>query len=169
MALVVFAADPKRLGALDVALGPCVPKPGRCKALVSPLNQDLGETVEQASALFTALTGEPAGAVLEVDSENGTGVLHRCTDVFLNAMADRSELLLAMTDLDVLDRELDRLSDAWMRAATWPPQYVSVKNRLQRIHLARVARSKGQTVYFWFGPSVEMRGVVAGSGPYPTR
>lgn len=67
-------------------------------------------------------------------------------------MADHSERMLAMTDLDEFDREQDRLSDAWMRATTWPRQYVSLKNRLHRIHLARLARSKGAAVVLLVRP-----------------
>lgn len=73
MALVEFAADEKRLAAVDVALGPCLPKPGRKKALLSPLNQDGGETPKQASALFIPLTGQPARDVLALCAEEGPG------------------------------------------------------------------------------------------------
>lgn len=166
VALVVFAADAKRLAAVDVALGPCLPKPGRKKALLSPLNQDGGETPDQASALLAVLTGRPADAALELCSKAGPGTLYRCTEVFLDAMADESQRISKITDLDEFDRAVDRLSDAWMRAATWPREYVSLKNRVHRIHQARLARDKRQSLYFWFGPRVAERTVVAGSGPY---
>lgn len=169
VALVVFAADQKRLAAVDVALGPCVPKPGKKKALLSPLNQDGCETLEQASALFAALTGQPATDVLELCSEDGPGALYRCSQPFLDAMADYSVRMMAIDDLDEFDREQTRLSEAWMQAVAWPSHYVSLKSRLHRIHLARVARSKGQPLYFWFGPRVSERVVVAGSAPYPGR
>jgi hypothetical protein len=42
-----------------------------------------------------------------------------------------------------------------------------LQNRLGRLHIARQAREKQQPFYCWHGPSVPMRIVVAGQGPYP--
>ena len=162
----MFAADAKQLSKLDVALGPCVAVAGQRRPLKSPLMQDNGETPEQASALFTVLTGRPPSEALRLVTEDGESRLFICTDDFASAMADASRAMLASRDVDGFAEEQERLSAAWMNATTWPDGYVSLKNRLQRLADARVAREKGLPLYFWFGPPVPMRSVVAGTGPY---
>ena len=166
IALVVFTASDKGLSKMDVALGPCVAADGQRKSIVSGLAQDNGETPEQAGALLTALTGEPSNKALRLVAASGSGQLFACTERFLDAMADASELLLATTTDDDFVAEQNRLSEAWMASAAWPSHYVSLRNRLHRLGKARAARTKGQTLYFWFGPAVPMRTVVAGSGSY---
>ena len=84
-------------------------------------------------------------------------------------MAEASERMLATTTDDDFVAERDRLSDAWMASVKWPSNYVSLRNRLHRLGLARTARTKGLNLYFWFGPAVPMRTIVAGSGEYPQR
>jgi hypothetical protein len=128
--------------------------------------QDTGETPEQASALYTVLTGRPSSEALRLVTTSGGGRLFACTDDFLNAMADASQAMLALADLDSFAEEQERLSTAWMKAAKWPDRYVSLKNRLHRLGDAGLARKKGLPLYFWFGPPVPMRSVVAGAGPY---
>jgi hypothetical protein len=167
--LVVFCADAKQLGTIDVALGPCMRAPAQRRRLVSPLMQDNGETPEQASALFSVLTARPASEALSLLTASGDGRLFKCSDDFLNAMADQCEAMLAIPDLDGFANERERLSSAWMQATRWPDRYVSVKNRLGRLSDARAARQKGLPLYFWFGPPVSMRSVVAGTGPYRRR
>ena len=84
-------------------------------------------------------------------------------------MADACERLIATSSEhgpDASAAERDRLSREWMQAVEWPPHYVGLQNRLHRLALARDARQKGQPLYFWHGPAIPMRTVVAGSGPY---
>jgi hypothetical protein len=115
------------------------------------------------------LTGEPSNDALRLVSTSGSGQLFACTERFLNAMADASEVIVATTTDDDFVAEQDRLSRAWMASVQWPAHYVSLRNRLHRLGLARAARTKGKTLYFWFGPAVPVRTVVAGSGPYAQR
>ena len=165
--LVVFTASDGDLSKMDLALGPCVTVSGQRRPIVSELAQDTGETPEQAAALLTVLTGEPSDGALRLISASGPAQLFACTDQFLDAMADASEQMLATKTDDDFVAEQDRLSDAWMGSADWPSHYVSLRNRLHRLGMARAARAKGLTLYFWFGPAVQMREAVAGPGPYP--
>lgn len=90
------------------------------------------------------------------------------SDVFLNALADASQRLLAVTnDLARFTAMEDEIDRAWMAVTSWPPHYVSLQNRLVRLHRARIAREKQQPFYCWHGPSIPMMTVVAGHGPYP--
>ena len=161
-AVVVFAADDAKLRRLDVGLGPCVIASGQGRPLVSPLMQDLNETPEQSSALFSVLAGGEAADALRLVAAVDSGKLFACNQGFLNAMADASEAMLAAEGVDGFAAEQNRLSEAWLKAIAWPDHYVGLQNRLHRLADARVAREKGLTLYFWFGPAVEMRSVVAG-------
>jgi hypothetical protein len=165
MSLVVFSATDKQLSKLDVSLGPCVIAAGQRRPIQSPLMQDGGETPDQASALFAVLTGRKPDDALRLVSESGHGRLFVCSADFLDAMANASQAMQGIPNLDNFTAEYDRLDSAWMKAVKWPAGYVSVKNRLSRMAHARVAREKGIPLYFWFGPAVPMRTVVAGTGP----
>jgi hypothetical protein len=61
--VVVFTVPTRRLGAMDVATGPCVSASGSGKALCSALSQDRGETPRQTAALYSVLTGRSAGGL----------------------------------------------------------------------------------------------------------
>jgi hypothetical protein len=168
MTVVYFAADSSKLARMDVRLGPCVVAEGQKTSITSPLAQDLGETPEQTKALFTVLTGRPPAEALEVVSTQGQGTLFRCTAAFVDALADTSQAMLDMRGVGgAFMAERERISLAWMEAVEWPAHYVSLVNRLDRLHQARVAREKGLPFYCWSGPSVPMRSLVSGSGPYP--
>jgi len=167
--VVYFAADERKLAKLDVALGPCVAPEGQKKPIVSPLDQDRGETSEQSQALFTVLTGRPSTEAFDTVAVKGPGTLFRCTPAFVDALAEASQALLDLRGDDRFMAERERISDAWLHAIVWPDHYVSLVNRLDRLPGARVARDKGLPFYCWAGPSVPMRSLVSGSGPYPAR
>jgi hypothetical protein len=162
IAVVVFTADDAKLRRLDVGLGPCVIAIGQRRPLVSPLMQDLNETPEQSSALFTVLADAEAADALRLVAATESSKLFACNQGFLNAMANASEAMLATDGADDFAAEQNRLSEAWLKAVRWPDRYVGLQNRLHRLADARVAREKGLTLYFWFGPAVVMRTVVAG-------
>lgn len=165
--VVYFAADERKLARMDVALGPCVAAEGQKNPIVSPLSQDRGETPEQSEALFTVLTGRPSTEAFDTLSVQGRGTLFRCSAAFVDALADASQAMLAMRDDEGFMEERERISLAWMQAIAWPDHYVSLVNRLDRLHGARVAREEGLAFYCWAGPSVPMRTLVSGTGPYP--
>src|SRR3954454_19690214 len=91
IAVVVFTADDAKLRRLDVGLGPCVIASGQRRPLVSPLMQDLNETPEQSSALFTVLADGEAPDALRLVAATESSKLFGCNQGFLNAMADASE------------------------------------------------------------------------------
>ena len=178
IAVVLFTFPERKLAAMDVALGPCVPLPGARGPLCSPLTQGVGETPQLTAALYQALTGRPADEALEMLVREGIGTLSRCTDPFVAAMADANETLLRLADEDEAngDQDLPRFvaqqdayDAAWMACGRWPSSVVSTSNRLVRMGSARVARETGQTLYCWHGPSVPQFTVVSGHGPYPGR
>ena len=165
--VVYFAADERKLAKIDVALGPCVAAEGQKKSIVSPLAQDQGETPEQSKALFTVLTGRPSTEAFDTLSVQDRGTLFRCTPAFVDALADASQAMLDLRGGAEFMAERERISLAWLQAIAWPDHYVSLVNRLDRLHRARVARDKSLAFYCWAGPSVPMRSLVSGTGPYP--
>jgi hypothetical protein len=172
IAVVVFTVPLRRLVEMDVATGPCVPVRGASKPVCSPLSQDRSETPQQTAALFSVLTGRPAdGALIEV-GRSGAGVLYRCADEFVDAMADANELLIRLGDQDEaagdgefsrFEAELSAYDRAWLAAGGWFPEMVSTRNRLTRLSWAMAARGSSQPLYCWFGPAVAQF-VVRGSG-----
>jgi hypothetical protein len=174
--VVVFTVPSSRLAEMDVATGPCVPRPGKKTSLSSPLTQDGGETRELTKALYTALTGNDAKDSLVILGRSGDGVLSKFSREFLDAMADANERQLRLADADEeagnadlpgFSAAQDDIDRAWMAAADWPRSVVSTKNRLVRLGSARVARERGQELYCWHGPAVPQFVIVQGSGGYP--
>jgi hypothetical protein len=173
---VIFTVPEKRLSAMDVATGPCVPIQGRKRSLVSVHQQEGPERPDQMAALYTALSEHPSDDVLQLVELQSEGRLYRCTDAFVNAMADANELLVRLSnedrsrgdgDFTTLAAQRKQFSDAWMQAAHWQASMVSTQNRLFRLGKARIAREKAQPLFCWYGPRVPEYVVVAGRGPYP--
>lgn len=164
---------------MDVAAGPCVPLPGRKHALRSVHSQQGPERVEQMLALFTLLGGDEDGMpdAMQLIEERGPGRLYRCSDRFVQLMAEQSRHELRLIDQDEKDgdmeltrfvTELARLDAAWMATGGWHTQMVGTRNRLAgRISYARWAQEKRQPVYCWYGPPVSEYALVHGQGPYP--
>ncbi len=156
---------------MDVTTGPCVPTGGRRRALAGPSRQDHGETPRHTAALLTALTGEPAGGALEVVAREGKGVLHVCTECFVNAIADARQQLVQLAAEDpargshLRDARMERYDEAWRSATKWPRRVESTSHRLERLHWALTARERGHPLYCWHGPSAPMYEVVAQPGP----
>jgi hypothetical protein len=70
---VIFTVPEKRLLAMDVATGPCVPAGGRKHLVVSVHHQEGPERPEQMAALYWLLTGgAPAGGSLIVAERRST-------------------------------------------------------------------------------------------------
>lgn len=175
--MVVFTVPERRLREMDTATGPCVATGGRARALAGPTRQDEGELPRHTAALHTALTGRPADEALTVVHRAGPGVLHRCTDAFVDAMADANEHLVRLSEEDDADgdadltrftRRYEEIGQAWLAATGWPRDVVSVSGRLARLGWARVARERGHPLYAWHGPSRPAYVVVTGRGPAPT-
>lgn len=173
---VVFKCDNSDLTLFSIATGPCVALAHAEVPLVSPLQQDGGETPPLTAALYTVLTNLPAADALVPIDQMGPGLLSRCSDRFVDAMADSCEESLTLADEDdarddealtSFTRYQDAISDAWMRVGRWPREVVGLQNRLVRLGTAREARSKSQHVFVWHGPSVPQFTVVSGTGPYP--
>ncbi len=134
--------EARSLAAMGIALGPCVPTERQRRALVSPLLQDTGEGPEQTEALFAALIGERRVELLR-PTASGAGRLAQCSEVFFNALADASQRLVAITDLDAFTAMLDEIDRAWMAATSWPPHYVSLQTTLQERSRVLRPRIKG--------------------------
>ncbi|WP_136517373.1 hypothetical protein [Cellulomonas telluris] len=167
--VVVFTVPEKRLREMDTATGPCVPTGNRRRALAGPTRQDDGELPRHTAALYTALTGRPADDALVVVDRAGPGVLHRCSDAFVDAMAAANEEMIRLADDDDADgdRDLTRfvrrfheVGRAWLCATQWPRDVVDVSGRLGRLGWARLARERGHPLYAWHGPSRPAYGVV---------
>lgn len=174
----MFTVPPKRLREMDVALGPCVPTGGRKRSLVGPLRQDRGETPRMTAALLTALTGSPAGCALTAIDSGGKGLLHECSEPFVQAMASANRLLSQLatedkvrgdSELTSFVAKLEEYDLAWQAAVHWPREVVSTRNRLGRMGWARIALERNQPLYCWHGPAVAEFVVVSGEGPYPGR
>jgi hypothetical protein len=173
---VVLTAPENRLSAMDVATGPCVPLQGRKRSLVSVHQQEGPERLDQMAALFTALKGHPSEEALQLVEQRGEGGLYRCSDDFVDAMADANQLLVRLSDEDRTRKDADlttfaaqrrQFDEAWMQAAQWHASMVSTQNRLSRLGKARIAREKEEQLFCWYGPKVPEYVVVAGRGPYP--
>ena len=171
VAVVVFTVPAKRLGAMTVAAGPCVPVPGRKRPLVGLGRQDGGEQPEQTAALYTALTGGSPEDALRLVVREGRGRLFVCSAEFVAAMAEAKDLLdeLARADEQPADADrsefVDRYSDidrAWLATGAWPRSVSATTHRLSRLHWAQAARDRGQHLYVWHGPAVPQYEVVAG-------
>lgn len=176
---VIFSVPERRLAAMDVAVGPCVPLPGRKTSVASVHAQEGYETPGITSALYRVLTGRNDAELLTLLSEEGEGRLFRVADRFLAAMADASRHLASLIpgSPPLPDGEEDgtpfgmqnrRWDEAWITEAEWPPEMVSTRNRLYRIGQARVAQEKGLPLYVWYGPRVPEYVVVSGPGPHPS-
>jgi hypothetical protein len=175
---VIFTVPQKRLAEMDVATGPCVPLPGRKRALRGVHSQEGRETPEQMRAFFVVLGGPQSGreTALELIATNGPGSLYRCSDEFVALMRTVNEESIRLSDLDkshgdeeltlftTHERELDA---AWMEVGKWHKAQVSTWNKLYRKAWAREAQEKQQSIYCWYGPPIPEYVVVAGSGPYP--
>ena len=173
---MVFTVPVKRLTAMDVAHGPCVPLPGRKTSVVSVHQQEGPERPEQMEALYTVLTGEDRrGALIPVSERDGSR-LFECSDSFVAAMADTNRLLVRLVEEDrvgggpkgtAVATKLAELDAAWLAAGNWHSAMVGTSNRLMRIGKARIAQEKGQPLFCWYGPPVPEYVVIHGSGPYP--
>ena len=172
---VVFSCDESDLSRFTIESGPCVPLTEGGKSLVSPLTQDGGETPSLTAALYTALTGRSASNALQLVETVGKGRLSQCSDDFVEAMAACSVQSLQLADEDEARgdedltsfiRHLDAVGTAWMHAARWPREVVSLQNRLVRLATAREAAERGQKVFVWHGPSVPQFVITQGRGPY---
>jgi hypothetical protein len=163
---------------MDVAAGPCVPLPGRKHSLRSVHQQQGPERPEQMRALFVVLGGAERDreTALELIEQRDRGTLFRCSDRFLQLMADENERQIHLSAQDTADgdphssrsvRRQEELDAAWMATGQWHRGQVSTRNRLVRIAWARVAQEKGQALYCWYGPSVREYVIVSGQGPYP--
>jgi hypothetical protein len=173
IAVVVFTKPERDLRLMDVDTGPCVPTGGRKRALVGPTRQDLGETPRHTAALLTALTGEAAEGALEVVARRGKGVLHVCTERFVNAMADaRAELSRLAeqdkaqgADNDLWESRMVQYDSAWRMATDWPRLVTATSHRLDRLWEAQKARVREQPLYCWHGPTAPMYRVVSRDRP----
>src|SRR5205823_2293495 len=86
---------------------PVVRAPGQRRRLVSALMQDKGETPEQASALFTVLTGRPASEALCFLTASGGGRLFKIPntlDVGISSARRRRHPLPCRTRSTALSR-----------------------------------------------------------------
>lgn len=158
LAVLTFVADDAKLATMDVVLGPCVVATGQRRSICSPLAQDADETPAQGALLYTVLTGRPAVGSLRPVTAAGGATLFACEAGFVEAMAAYSDRCVALSP-GAFELERRQLEAAWL-AAAWPDRSVSMGNRLNRVHLARVAREKGQPLYHWYGPAVPRRAVV---------
>jgi hypothetical protein len=164
LAVLAFVADDAKLATLDVALGPCVVSAGQARSICSPLAQDADEHPDQGAVLYTVLTGRSAAGALRSVAASGEAHLYVCEPAFVDAMAAYSEWTIGLAP-DEFDAERRRLEAAWV-AAAWPDRTVSMGNRLNRLHLARVARDKGHSFYLWYGPAVPRRALVRQDSPH---
>jgi hypothetical protein len=173
---IIFSVPEKRLSAMDVATGPCVPTGGRKHALVSVHQQEGPERPEQMAALYSVLSGRSGSEALRLVDEKDGSRLYQCSDAFVDAMADTNHLLVRLGDADKergdgllssFAAKMAELDAAWMSAGSWHSAMVSTRSRLLRMGKARIAREKGQPLYCWYGPQLREYIVIQGRGPYP--
>lgn len=176
---VIFSVPTAKLRGMDVATGPCVPIPGRKHALRSVHSQQGPERIDQMLALFTLLGGnaDELPDAMQLVEEHGPGRLYRCSDRFVQLMADQSRRELGLIDQDEEDgdnqgtrfaAEIARLDAGWMATGGWHKRMVSTRNRLAaRISYVRWAQEKQQPVFCWYGSPVPEYVVVHGHEPYP--
>jgi hypothetical protein len=175
---VIFSVPERRLSAMVVAAGPCVPLPER-KTSVASVHAQVGyETPAITSTLFRVLTGRDDTELLTLIAREGEGRLYCFSDRFVAAMAEASRHLIELShespspphgeeDGTPFGLQLTRWDEAWMREADWPLEMASTRNRVHRIGQARVAQEKGLPLYVWYGPRVPEYVVASGTGPYP--
>ncbi|TBN57086.1 hypothetical protein EYE40_06545 [Glaciihabitans arcticus] len=175
---IVFSVPENRLSAMDVAIGPAVPLPGRTTSIVSVHAQQGGESAENMRDLFVVLGGSPLerDEALERFAEVGDGLLYRCSATFLNLMVEEEAATLRVLHEEQAGGESETprwlarrnaLDEAWLAGSSWHPDQVSTGNKLFRLGLARMAHEKGQALYCWYGPSVPEYVIESGTGPYP--
>jgi hypothetical protein len=143
LTVLAFVADDAKLATMDVALGPCVVSAGQARSICSPLAQHADERPDQGATLYTVLTGRSAAGAIRSVATSGEAILFVCEAAFVEAMAAYSGWAVGLTP-DEFEIERHRIETAWL-AAAWPDRTVSMGNRLNRLHLARVARDTGQS------------------------
>lgn len=163
---------------MDVATGPCVPLPGRKRALQSVHRQEGPERIEQMMALFVVLGGSSKrfSSALELIDQSGPGRLYRCSDEFVELMANKNRELRRLGDEDegrgdqdftTFAAESSRINTSWLAKGNWHAAQVRTDNRLHRIGWARIAQEKGQPLFLWYGPPVPEYAIAVGHGRYP--
>ena len=156
---VFFTLPDREIRRLDVALGPCVPPPGRSRPLVGPFRQTLG-TAEEMEALFRVLAPHATGAAWATTRREGRGRLCVFSDAFVEPLAAFSG------EFQGTDNQIPH-EDRWARLQEMATPWVAVRGRPrngQREHLdiaeaawwARLAQDRGQALYAWFGPGVPL-------------
>src|ERR1700680_4032419 len=90
--VVVFRCSEQQAAVIDVAVGPCVPRVGprggRIAPLASPLYQMHSNTLAQAAALYTVLTGRPSAEAWENHRTQRQATLARFSERFAAGLAE---------------------------------------------------------------------------------
>jgi hypothetical protein len=166
---VIFTRPERDLAKFDLALGPCIPLPGRRRPLVGVTNQDPGN-LEHLEALFALVVSESAGRPWRDTQKRERGTLATFSPAFTSALAainreglrrqaERPRDYAYMLEPDA------RLAERWLSATPWREGMLVAGVRDRVIHLcgsARVAEERGQDLYCWSGPGFSPYVLVTG-------
>ena len=157
--VVVFTRPERDLAKFDIARGPCVPLPGRKRALLGPVSQDPG-TFRKYEDLFALVLPDVMDGPWADVQEVGRAALVTFSDAFTRELAKVSREVIrrgAERPKDVMWalEETDRLAARWLRLTSWPQGMELGGVRGQIVSVtgpARVAEDRDQRLYCWSGP-----------------
>lgn len=86
---VVFTLPEREIARLDIALGPCVPPPGRKRPLAGPFRQRTG-TAEEMEALFRVMVPGSTAPAWATTRREGRGQLCVFADEFVQPLGARN-------------------------------------------------------------------------------
>lgn len=166
--LVVFACTAAEAATIDVASGPfrpqVGPRGGRVKPLASVHAQHYGDTLEHLAALYSLMTGRPAGEALTEVRQSPPGVLAKLSDPFVNALAAVGPPRRDGQDLWAI---YDAIAAKWREAVRWDPEMQVGGLAIRIFHDAYVCRlgsEKGLPVWAWHGKAAPEYVIVHGVG-----
>ena len=155
--VVVFTRPEKDLRQLDIALGPCVRRPGRKRPFVGVTNQEPGDPSE-----FEVL----AGILLSRKSAGAWGTVLESGDRRLATFSDELVEAMAALNRENLRRQGERPKDydwifeperavvaRWMSEASGSGNVTGLDaSFLATYAWARISQERGQRLYCWSGP-----------------
>jgi hypothetical protein len=155
----VFTVPERDLVRLDVAVGPCVPYPGRKRALAGPFRQNTG-TADEIEALFRVLVPDAQGPAWSATRREGDGLLCVFSDEFVEPLAAFSRQFQgkeSQASDEELEARLHEIAESWVTARGRPGNVlVAGLDVADAAWWARAARDRRQRLYAWFGPEVPL-------------
>lgn len=169
--VVVFTRTEKEVARLNVATGPCVPRPGTKRPLVGVTNQQPGDP-SRYEALFRVLISDPSSEPWDEMTSTPPGRMSVFSSAFVNALAELNR--------EGLRRQVERPADyeymleperlvlrAWMPLVDVPLGVHQAPNEVELIGASAWARSAldtGRKLYCWSGAGFNPWTVSPGRG-----